>query len=91
MDARRSWERRFTTFSATQHLNVVVQTDGGHREGDCAASSWVIGLWDVAEHVYEPLATCGTFLENSCTVFVAEAIAIDESSARVQRILQTIM
>ena len=63
--------------------NIIVQTDGGRREEDCAAASWVIGLWgdDGGGFRYEPLAVQGTYLDQSCTVFATEAIALDEATA----------
>ena len=69
--------------------NLVIQTDGGLREGDCAAASWIIGLWgdDGHGYKYEPLSAHGTFLDATHSVFMTEAIALDEASAEVQKIL----
>ena len=71
--------------------NMIVQTDGGLREDECAAASWIIGLWHADTQTYEPYEAGGVFLRTSCTVFMAEAIAIDEASANVQRLLRADM
>ena len=72
-----------------QKGNLIIQTDGGRRDGDCAAAAWIIGLWmeDDNGGRYEPIAAHGSFLDASCTVFATEAIALDEASAAVQRII----
>jgi len=69
--------------------NVVVQTDGGLREGDCAAAAWVIGLWGMCggRLQYEPVMVQGTFLEPGISVFAAEATALDEASREVDKLL----
>ena len=85
MDTRRSWERDFATTLHLDRCNIVVQTDGGLRDGDCAAAAYVIGLWDGA--VYEPLYACGIFLDVACTVFTAEAIALDEATKKMCTLL----
>ena len=56
----------------------------------CAAAAWIIGLCDSEGRSYEPLKAGGTFINMPCTVFMTEAIALDEASAEVQRILQSI-
>ena len=66
-----------------------MQTDGGLREEDCAAASWIIGLWHAETQTYEPYHAGGCFLSDPCTVFMAEAIAIDEASTIVQRLLRS--
>jgi hypothetical protein len=90
MDLRRSWKKSFTTKLRIGGANLVVQTDGGLREGDCAAASFIIGLWgdDGSGARYEPLHSQGTYLDQSWTVFAVEAIALDEASAEVARILR---
>ncbi len=69
---------------------MLIQSDGGLREGDCAGAAWIIGLWGEDGHGlrYEPLAAHGRFLEPSCLVFLAEAIALDEASAELQRLFR---
>ena len=44
MDLRRSWRKSFTATLEVDNANIIVQTDGGLREGDCAAASSIIGL-----------------------------------------------
>ena len=51
-----------------------------------AAAAWVIGLWDGER--YEPWIAHGTLLEVRTGVFAAEAIALDEASAKVQQLLR---
>lgn len=67
----------------------MIQTDGGVREGHCAAAAWIIGVWVCADgdNHFEPLVVHGTFLEATCSVFEAEAIALDEASAEVAQII----
>jgi len=90
MDRRCSWDRRFHTTMPLRNANLVIQTDGGRREEDCAAAAWIIGLWidEGQGGRYEPVAAHGTFLDASCTVFMAEAIALDEASAEVHRLME---
>ena len=89
MDTRSTWHKRFDTTLAIDQANIIVQTDGGLREGDSAAAAWIIGLWghDGGGYKYEPLIAHGTFLEADCTVFRAEAIDLDEACAEVQRLI----
>ena len=63
--------------------------DGGVGEA-VAATSWILGLWGSVQQKYELCMAGGTFIEAACTVFSAEAIAIDEASARVQTFLRTV-
>ena len=83
---KRNWEQQYETTLEIQASNLVIQTDGGLRDGQCAASAWVIGLW--GESRYEPLIAHGTVLDCSTTVFAAEAIALDEATAKVKEILR---
>eukprot|EP00959_Pyramimonas_sp_CCMP1952_P217995 4559200-Pyramimonas_sp.AAC.1 len=72
-----------------QSANVIIQTKGGLRDGDCAAAAWIIGLCGRidGQGIYATLMVHGTFLELPCTVFRAEAIALDEASRAAQSIL----
>ena len=70
--------------------NIIVQTDGGLRPGDCAAAAFVIGLWSEAGQ-YEPWVAQGTFLPSSCTVFASEAIALDEASEKLEHLLKDVV
>ena len=90
MDRRSSWQHRYATTQTLAEANIIIQTDGGLREEDCAAAGWIIGLWSVESELFEPFEVGGVFLENSCTVFMADALAIDEASAIVQRLLRDI-
>eukprot|EP00746_Dinoflagellata_sp_MGD_P151588 gnl/MRDRNA2_/MRDRNA2_83144_c0_seq1.p1 gnl/MRDRNA2_/MRDRNA2_83144_c0~~gnl/MRDRNA2_/MRDRNA2_83144_c0_seq1.p1 ORF type:complete len:117 (+),score=18.35 gnl/MRDRNA2_/MRDRNA2_83144_c0_seq1:179-529(+) len=81
------------TFPTTLEVgasNLIVQTDGGRRDGDCAAAAWIIGLWGQTAdgYCYEPWIAHGTFMDASVTVFAAEAIALDEAAARMQIIIR---
>ena len=89
MDIQKSWARRYRSSLPPGGANVVVQTDGGLRDGDCAASAWIIGLWGIRSGAwtYEPLVAGGVFLDLPCTVFKAEAIALDEASREVVALL----
>ena len=91
MDNRKSWTQRFCTSLAVGDANIIVQTDGGRREADCAATGFIIGLWDTKSgtKLYEPLMAHDTFMDNDCTVLVTEAIALDEATAAVQQILHS--
>ena len=73
-----------------ENANLVIQTDGGLCEDDCAAAAWIIGLWGIVGQAccYQPLIAHGTLLDPGCSVFAAEAIALDEASAEVQRLLR---
>ena len=90
MDRRTSWQQTYTTTLTPAQSNIIVQTDGGLREDDCAAASWIVGLWRSDAQTFEPYEAGGVFLSTSCTVFMAEAIAIDEASANVQRLLRAL-
>ena len=72
------------------NANIIVQTDGDFRDGKCAAASWIIGLWgdDGGGFKHEPLVAHGTYLDAACGVFTAEAIALDEASAEVDRLIR---
>ena len=85
MDRRETWTRRFAS-GGISGSNLIVQTDGGLREGDCAAASFIIGCWRMGK--YEPLVAHGTYLKCSCTLFQAEAIALDEATAAVQTLIR---
>ena len=51
-----------------------------------AAAAWVIGPWD--DERYEPWIAHSTLLELGTGLFAAEAIALDEASAKVQQLLR---
>ena len=90
MDRRKSWNRRFPTNLCPSQANIIVQTDGGLRPGDCAAAAFVIGLWSQAGK-YEPWFAQGTFLHSSCMVFASEAIALDEASEKLELFLRDVV
>ena len=89
MDKRTSWSRRYRTTLPVESSNIIVQSDGGLREDDCAAAAWIVGVWGEAggEFVFEPLVAHGTYLQLPCTVFKAEAIALDEASRELSTLL----
>ena len=87
MDLKRSWEERYDHTLHISAANIVVQSDGGLRENGEGAAAWIIGLWSKGK--YEPLVAHGTYLEAGSTVFLTEAIALDEASTEVQRLLST--
>ena len=96
MDRRCTWTRRCKTFIHSDSANLIIQTDGGLREGDCAAASFIIGLWgkrdiddDDSEYFYEPLVAHCTFLELPMAVFGTEAIALDEASQEAAALIAT--
>ena len=72
MDRGSSWTVRYTSNTDIQHGNIIVQTDGGLREGDCAAASFIIGLWVTrdGQTLYEPILAHGTFMDSESTVFL---------------------
>ena len=84
MDVRKTWQREYDTTLCLQTANVVVQTDGGVRSDNCAAAAFIIGLW--GDGRYEPLVAHGTFLHQA-TVFTAEAIALDEATAKMRELM----
>ena len=90
MDRRQSWSKKYITKLDPQHSNLVIQTDGGLREGDCAAAAWIAGLWGRLDGapLFEPLMVQGTFLESNVSVFSAEAIALDEATTAVDNLIQ---
>ena len=65
------------------------QIDGRVQEGDCAAAACIMGSWaeTLEGCTYEPLMVHGMFLHSSCSAFGAEAIAFDEASSEVARLL----
>ena len=91
MDTRRTWTKVYAHTMSIQEANVVIQTDGGLRDGDCAAAAWIIGLWGKHagshRYQYEPIIVHGTFIQLPCTAFGAEAIALDEASREVAALL----
>ena len=89
MDGRRTWTKQFPTTLSIGTSNVVIQTDGGRREGDCSAAAWIIGLWGAGTtgSVFEPLMVHGTYLHDEHTAFGTEAIALDEASRAVADLL----
>ena len=89
MDLRRSWTKSYPHTMDAKASNLIVQTDGGLRDGDCAAAAWIIGVWgdDGQGPRFQPVVAGGTFLISTCTVFLAEAIALDEASAEVDRLI----
>ena len=91
MDRRCSWEQEYDTKLTLKAANLVVQTDGGLREGNCGAAAWIIGLWGDAGKgdVFEPLIAHGTFLETPCSSFGAEAIALDEATLKMQSVIRS--
>ena len=50
---RLSWEKSFDTGTKVAEENILIQTDGGLREDDCAAAAYIIGL--VNQGSYQPL------------------------------------
>ena len=89
MDQRRTWTKRFDTNMPMRGSNIIVQTDGGRRDGDCAAAAWTIGLWrqTAAGPKFEPMIAHGTYLDTTCTVFDTEAIALGEASKELVALL----
>ena len=88
MDKRCSWEKRFQPSGCIDAANIIVQSNGGVRDGDCAAAAFIIGLWHDREQHFEPLVIHGTFLSEVCGVLMVEAIALEESVLEVQRLMQ---
>ena len=91
MDLRQTWEKRYDTTLKIHESNLLIQTDGGLREENCAAAASVVGLWggDGEDFRHEPFLAHGALLEASTTVFAAEAIALDEATSRVQQIMSS--
>ena len=89
MDRRSSWSRQFSSNRLASDLNVIVQTDGGVRNDDCASAAFIIGLCGHSQEgpFYEPILAQGTFIATPCSSFAAEAIALDEATAAVKRIV----
>ena len=90
MDNGYSWHKEFAFTTDISGSNLVIQTDGGLREGQCAAAAWIIGAWAVNGQTvrFEPLVGHGSWLEASCSAFAAEAIALDEASAEATQIIR---
>ena len=88
MDRKCSWSHEYPISLKIDASNILVQTDGGVREEECAAASWMVGLWDMASQQYEPLLAGGTYLTEPVSVFMAEAIALDEATVQVKQILR---
>ena len=63
----------------------------GGAQRDCAAAAFVIGLWgQTAEGwICEPWFAQGTFLHLS-SVFASEAIALDETTAKLESLLEDV-
>ena len=79
MDRERSWQKIVATWGDPCRGNLIVQTDGGRRTAQCAASAAIVGLltWVDGTFTYEPWFARGLFLSGGETVFQAEAIALD--------------
>jgi hypothetical protein len=94
MDVRRSWYQRFDspwegfTF---REANLIIHQDGGTRVGNCSAAGWYMEARVVRERkAYTfPLVMAGTFLETPVSSFLAEAIAIEESTRFVVKMLHS--
>lgn len=56
--------RAFEPTLEIERASVVIQTDGGVREGDYAAAAWIINLWAEApeSYTYEPLMVHGIYV-----------------------------
>jgi len=87
MDRQTSWSREFSTSRAASDCNIIVQTDGGVRGGDCAASAFIIGICGRVDDsfFFEPLLVQGTYMTAHCSSFAAEAIALDEATSALER------
>jgi len=81
LDKASSWHKVFRSDVDVSERNLIVQSDGGLREGQCAAAAYIIGAWNAGTSAFEPLIAHGTYLDASISVFAAEAIALDEASA----------
>ena len=93
MDQRSSMDVYFKITLQIERANIVVQTDGGLRPSDCAAAAWIIGFWGEVDSkiAYEPVSAHGLFLESRCTVFMAEAVALDRATEEVERMLAKVV
>ena len=89
MDRRNSWSRKFSPTRFASDCNVIVQTGGGVRNGDCASAAFIIGFCghSLEGTFYEPILAQGTFIATPCSSFAAEAIALDEATAALKRIV----
>lgn len=79
MDRRETWKRVFNPAVFLDNCNIIVQTDGGRRSENCAASSVIIGTFSkIGEHLkYDPLFAQGLFYNDNLSVFQTEAIALE--------------
>ena len=68
MYRRSSWPRQFSPTRLASDCNVIVQTDGGVRNGDCASAASIIGLFGHSQEgtFYEPILAQGTFIVTPC-------------------------
>ena len=89
MNRRSSWSRQFSPTRLASDCNVIVQTDGGVRNGDCASAAFIIGFCGrcLEGTFYDPILAQGTFIATQCSSFAAEAIALDKATAAVKRIV----
>jgi len=95
MDEKRSWHQIFEpqvqNFSIAE-ANLIIHSDGGTRAAQCSAAAWVVEACVIRDgHAYTfPLAMAGTYMENPISSFSSEAIALEESSEFVVKLVENL-
>ena len=92
MDSRLTWSKHVdlpASVRSVSDCNVVVHSDGGTRAGSCSATGWVVevgspinGVWQ-----YSILAISGTFISTPISSFLAEALALEEATLFVKKLV----
>ena len=93
MDSKQTWTDVFEWPLAEATLdqcNLVIHSDGGTRHGRCSAAAWVVEAVLVVHGVWisELIAMGGTYFDSPISSFCAEALALEECTLLVKRILE---
>ena len=69
--------------------NLVVHSDGGTRSKNCSAGAWVLEVGRIEKQQWTccVLARGGTFLSDPISSFLAEGIALEESSLLLRKLV----
>ena len=94
MDVGESWTKSLDwpfPGRTLRECNLVVHSDGGRRQGKCSASAWIleVGLLLNGDWCFRPLAMGGSSHPAEISSFAAEAVALEEATLFIKRIVET--
>ena len=92
MDLRESWTKLIQPPGMARDIgacNFVCHSDGGTRGADCSAAAWVIEavVQEGDCRLTFPIAMAGTFMSPAIHSFKAEAIALDQVTTALARLV----